>query len=97
MYEHLLEIGNGEGKSHPIFSSQYAPESEFKQVPDLVVKVDCTLTELFNGCNKTLTYAKKVLTKDGQSSQETLETKKIEILPGTCKDTPIIFAQQGNQ
>ena len=63
----------------------------------MVVKVDCTLTELFNGCQKKLTYAKNVLTEDGLGTKSIMESKNIEILPGISKDTPLIFLEQGNQ
>lgn len=58
----------GSGKSHPIFQAQYPSLNEGYKVPNLVVPVHCTLTELFNGCTKVLNYQKRVLTADGKNS-----------------------------
>lgn len=93
----MLSIGNDEGRSHPIFSSQYGDLSKSTAVPNLVVPVNCSLCELFNGCKKTLTYQKQILSKDGQSIIEATETKTINIPPGSCASNPICFGDQGNQ
>jgi hypothetical protein len=42
---------------------------------DLVVDVNCTLLEQFNGCRKKISYQKQVLNKDGRSVNEITETK----------------------
>lgn len=70
MHEHLLQVG-GKGQSHPIFSSQYTQNTDIsvKKVDDLVVEVQCLLSELFNGCKKVASYQKEILSKDGQSTQ----------------------------
>lgn len=68
VYEHLLDVGHGRGDSHPIFKAQYPSLNDEYKVPNLVVPVHCTLTELFNGCTKEISYDKKVLTKDGKNS-----------------------------
>jgi DnaJ family protein B protein 13 len=68
VFEHLLDAGKGNGESHPIFKAQYPTLNDSYKVPNLVVSVPCTLTELFNGCTKELSYNKKVLSKDGKNS-----------------------------
>ena len=72
-----MSVGEGEGKSHPIFSSQYGPNANIaaKKVPDLIVPVECLLSELFNGCKKVRSYPKNVLSLDGQNVQVITETK----------------------
>jgi len=50
-----------------VFSSLY-PQTELEQLKDLVVKAECTLTELYNGCLKTLSYSKQMLNKDARST-----------------------------
>jgi len=67
----------GDGRSHPVFSSQYGVEKEDTHVDDLVIDVDCRLSEIFNGVKKTLTYDKRILTADGQSTKIISETKTI--------------------
>ena len=58
--------------------------------------VHCTLTELFNGCTKELTYSKKVLTKDGKNAEFVKETKTIVINPGDSSKGPLVYPEQGN-
>ena len=58
--------------------------------------VHCSLTELFNGCSKTLTYDKKVLTNDGKNAEFVKETRTINIVPGESHKTPLVFPGQGN-
>ena len=95
----MLSVGEGEGKSHPIFSSQYGPNANIaaKKVPDLVVPIECQLSELFNGCKKVRMYQKNVLSLDGQSTQTITETKEVEIPQGRSQKNPIVFERQGNQ
>jgi DnaJ family protein B protein 13 len=95
VFEHLLGVG-GPGESHPIFKAQYPITSESYQVGNLVVPVNCTLTELFNGCTKELTYDKKVLTKDGKNAEFIKEAKTVIINPGDSNKTPLVFPEQGN-
>ena len=52
---------------------------------------------MFNGCQKTLTYSKEVLTADGQNVKTVKETKTIDIPAGASKKCPIVFRSQGNQ
>lgn len=52
VFDHLLEVGKGKGESHPIFKSQYDLLNDSYRVANLVVPVQCTLTELYNGCTK---------------------------------------------
>jgi DnaJ homolog subfamily B member 13 len=90
-----LGVGSA-GESHPIFKAQYPITSESYQVGNLVVPVHCTLTELFNGCTKSLTYDKKVLTKDGKNAEFIKETRTLLISPGDSPKAPIVFPGQGN-
>jgi DnaJ-class molecular chaperone len=88
----LLKVGEGESRSHPIFSSQYINEHQREhRTDDLVIDVECRLSELFNGCKKTLVYNKEVLTPDGQSVKTVSETKTIEIDAGRSSRRPIVF------
>lgn len=61
-----------------------------------MVPVHCTLTELFNGCTKTVTYDKRVLTKDGKNAEFVKETRTIVIAPGESPKSPLVFPGQGN-
>jgi DnaJ-class molecular chaperone len=89
-------VGRGSGQSHPIFKAQYPSVNESYRVANLVVPVHCSLTELYNGCTKELTYDKKVLTKDGKNAEFVKETKTIIINPGFSNKTPLVFPGQGH-
>ena len=94
MFEHLL--GAGEGQSHPVFKAQYPVLNDAYSVPDLVVPVHCSLTELFNGCTKTLSYQRRAIAKDGKNAEFVGETKTITLLPGDGPKSPLVFPQQGH-
>lgn len=81
VFEHLLDADQG-GESHPIFKAQYQSLNDGYKVPNLVVPVQCTLTELFNGCTKEVSYDKKVLTKDGKNAEFVKESRVLTINPG---------------
>ncbi len=97
VYDHLLDLRREDNINHPIFANQYSDYVANQKVEHLVVPIQCTLTELFNGCTKTASYKKKVLSQDGQSAQQTTETKTIEILPGSSSAQDIVFKKQGNR
>lgn len=77
VYDHLLDLRKDDYINHPIFANQYSDYIANKKIEHLIVPIHCTLTELFNGCTKTASYAKKVLSQDGQSAQHVMETKTI--------------------
>lgn len=91
----MLEVGSGKGVSHPIFKAQY-PTSIEKVIPNLVVPVHCTLSELYNGCTKEISYEKQILSNNGKNSITVVETKKISIIPGSSAKTPLVFENQGH-
>lgn len=66
----MLDLKKEDNIDHPIFASQYSDFVANKKVEPLIVLIQCTLTELFNGCTKTISYVKKVLSKDGQSAEK---------------------------
>lgn len=96
VFEHLLDVGD-KGESHPIFKAQYPGGKEGHRVENLVVEVPCTLSELYNGCTKQLTYDKKVLTTDGKASEVIKESKTVTINPGESAREPIVYPGQGHQ
>lgn len=95
VFEHLLDVSDG-GQSHPIFKAQYPSLNDGHKVPNLVVPVPCTLSELFNGCTKEVCYDKKVLTKDGKNTEIIKETRKLTINPGESAKEPLVYPGQGN-
>ena len=94
VFEHLLDVG--EGESHPVFRAQYPSPNQDHKVPNLIVHVKCTLTELYNGCTKEVCYDKKVLTADGKNTEVIKESRKLVICPGDSAWRPLVFPGQGN-
>ena len=73
----MLDIRKTDEINHPIFANQYSNHEAVKNIKPLEIEILCTLTELFNGCKKTLSYYKNVLSHDGQNTQTICETKTI--------------------
>jgi hypothetical protein len=93
----LLDLKKNDNIDHPIFANQYSDYQANKHVVPLIVPIQCTLTELFNGCSKTVSYSKKILSQAGQSAQQIMETKTIEVLSGSSSEEDIVFSKQGNR
>ncbi|EGR33185.1 hypothetical protein IMG5_059990 [Ichthyophthirius multifiliis] len=77
---------------------------------DLHVEIECTLNELYNGCIKEITYKRtvfiyviiyiyvfQILNKDGITTKEITEIKKIEIKPGFYNGQKIVYQGLGHQ
>lgn len=77
------------------FGGQYATEKD--KLPDIVVEMECSLEELFNGCVKTLVYNRRVLNSDGRTTAEIQEEKDVEVFKGYNKATKITFPGYGNE
>ena len=64
--------------------------------PNLVVKVACTLQELYTGCNKLVNYMKKTLNNDGRTTTMTMCSKSIHIKPGYSSKTVLSCPREGH-
>lgn len=60
-----------------------------------VAELECTLEEVFYGCQKKAPFVRKVLDVDGSVSVETL-TFTINVKPGTADGTRYVFPGAGN-
>ena len=89
---------NAREKSATLFGFAHngATATPSPPIPDLNIKVQCTLGELFNGCHKDVNYSIRVLTND--KSTTTLEevTKGLIIKPGTTNGDIIRYSGEGN-
>lgn len=59
--------------------------------------VECTLAELYNGCEKKVNYSRVVLNADRVSSSRTELKKRIEIRRGYSSSSQIVFPGEGNE
>ena len=64
---------------------------------DLEVKCTCTLKEFFEGCTKTLPFARNITQGDGQTTELEGTEKEIEIKPGMRPGTVLRFVGEGNK
>ena len=65
---------------------------------DLVVKVPCTLSELYNGCNKTVTFKRRILNQTNKSTvREETATKDILIWKGYSNEIVLTYKNEGHQ
>ena len=66
-------------------------------VDDVVVILDCTLNEFYNGCLKTFTYSIDQVQHDGRTLAKKKLQKTIQIDPGFSDSTVLTFRGEGNQ
>jgi len=98
------------GNSNPFFEDFVDAEGSFfgkavrglnqpKSLPpeDLVVPVECTLEELYNGCSKEVFYARRVLNQDKITFSNEAGVKKVHILPGYSEDSEMVYEGEGHQ
>ena len=64
---------------------------------DITIIVKCTLLEFYYGCTKSVTYTRKVLTKDGKKSKDVDENRQVEVMPGYSGETTLRFPGRGHE
>ena len=64
---------------------------------DITVTLDCTLTELYNGCLKRVSYQRLVLLHDGKTAKERSDEVNVEVKPGYSEKTVLTFTNKGNE
>lgn len=70
---------------------------EPKQPVDLVVEIPCTLSDLYNGCTKTVSYKRFLLNEDHQTTRTEELRKDITIWRGYSEETEIRHSRMGNE
>lgn len=77
------QIYNNDGysKDGSVFGSAFGNKNFAGTIKpkDLVVKVHCTLYEIYNGCFKEVVYKRQILKNDGRSTTTADERKTIQI------------------
>lgn len=98
-YSLLNEFENRQDQLNSIFGSAYGGlnRPEDSPLPNIVIPLECTLEELYNGCIKTISYTKNTLNYDTRTTSLKETTLKVEILPGYSKDTMIKYPLKGNE
>ncbi len=77
------------------FGGKYAREKP--ALKNVEVELECTLEELYNGCNKMLKYQRRVLNSDGRTTNIKEEERNIEVFKGYDKSVVLSFPGYGNE
>ena len=64
---------------------------------DVVVSVDCTLEEFYNGSIKQVEFSRKVVQHDARTCVSESQVQQIEVKPGYSESTELVFKKMGNQ
>jgi hypothetical protein len=65
-------------------------------MPSIEVTVPTTLQEFYNGCVKTVSFEKQIVSLDGKSISKIQATKEIEIKPGMDVQNSYSFVGEGH-
>ena len=64
---------------------------------DIVITLECTLLEFYNGCMKKVVYERKKLLHDGKTARAQRHEMEVEIKPGFSENTTLTYTQKGNE
>ena len=88
------------GQSNPFSEQGEVTKKDYKDPDspeDIVVELNCTIYEFYNGSLKTFTYFRDELMPDGRSVQKIEESLTVEVKPGFDVDTVLTYSSKGNQ
>ena len=72
-------------------------EKNEKKGKDIVIELECTLEELYNGCVKNVKYNRKKVSSDSITLKDVEDSIDVEILRGYDKNSVIRFKDMGNE
>ena len=72
-------------------------EKNEKKAKDIVIELECTLEELYNGCVKNVKYNRKKVSSDSITLKDVEDSIDVEILRGYDKNSIIRFKDMGNE
>jgi DnaJ-class molecular chaperone len=79
------------------YGGQYQHKTSSTTLEPVVVELQCSLRELYNGAVKEIEYTKTVLNGDGHITSAKTCTVKVEVFPGYGKESVIEFKEMGNE
>ena len=68
-----------------------------KKGKNIIINLECSLDELYNGCIKNVKYLRNKVASDAVTLEEVEENVDVEILKGYDKNSEIIFKEMGNE
>ena len=72
-------------------------KENIKKAKDIIIDLECSLEELYNGCVKNVKYIRKKVCSDSVSLEEVEENIDVDILKGYDKNSVITFHEMGNE
>ena len=76
------------------FGGQNKPKEE--KLKPIVINLECTLEELYNGCVKTIRYKKNSMSYDSRTTNVVEVSQDVEIFRGYDDKTIITYKEKGN-
>ena len=80
-----------------IDASKSNEKNQQKKGKDIVINLECTLEELYNGCIKNVKYMRNKVASDAVTLEEVEENIDVEIIKGYDKNSEIVFKKMGNE
>jgi DnaJ family protein B protein 13 len=77
------------------FGGQFVPKE--KRLKPIIINLECSLEELYNGCVKTVQYKKNNLNFDSRTTNIVEKTQDVEIFRGYDDKTVITYKEKGNE
>ena len=97
----ICDISDGNSMEYEgsLFGSAFSGLNQPKlpPMPSIEVTVPTTLQEFYNGCFKTVSFEKQIVSLDGKSISKIQATKEIEIKPGMDVQNSYSFVGEGHQ
>lgn len=67
------------------------------QPEDIVLVMECTLKEFFNGSQKNVSYDRQVIRHDAKTTHTVHENFNVTVQPGYTEETKLVFKGKGNE
>jgi DnaJ-class molecular chaperone len=90
---------DGKDQFGSMFATSFGATNDIHLPPpkDIVITLECTLIEFYNGCMKKVTYERKKLLHDGKTARAQRHEMEVEIKPGFSEHTTLTYTQKGNE
>ena len=63
---------------------------------DIVVTLECTLAELYNGSIKYANYDRNIVQHDAKTTRAERQRQQVEVKPGFSESTELVFKKLGH-
>lgn len=90
---------DGKDQFGSMFASSFGAlnDNHLPAPKDIVLTLECTLQEFYNGCMKKVVYERKKLLHDGKTARAQRHEMDVEVKPGFSDQTTLTYTQKGNE